>query len=91
MTYALYEHDRDKKFFKKHKHDKSLLLRITKMYHEILNNPYDGEFLELNSVKCPKCHRARVGNYRIIFYISEKNQKIEIIDIIPRKNDYKLF
>ena len=67
MTYALYEHDRVKKFFKKHKHDKSLLLRITKKYHEILNNPYDGEFLELNSVKCPKCHRARVGNYRIIF------------------------
>jgi len=91
MTYALYEHDRVKKFFKKHKNDKSLLLRIHKKYYEILDNPYDAEFMELTSVKCPKCHRARVGNYRIIFYISEKNQKIEIIDIIPRKNNYKLF
>ena len=45
MTYALYEHDRVKKFFKKHKKDKSLLLRITKKYHEILNNPYDVEFM----------------------------------------------
>ena len=91
MTYALYEHDRVKKFFKKHKNDKSLLLRIHKKYYEILNNPYDSEFIELTSVKCPKCHRARVGNYRIIFYISEKNQKIEIIDIIHRKNNYELF
>ena len=91
MTYVLYEHDRVKKFFKKHKNDKALLLRITKKYYDILNNPYNSEFIELTSVKCPKCHRARVGNYRIIFYISENNQKIEIIDIIPRKNDYKYF
>ena len=90
MTYSLYEHNRVKKFFKKHKRDKVLLLRITKKYCEILDNPYNAEFIELTSVKCPKCHRARVGNYRIIFYVSEKYQRIEIIDIIPRKNDYKL-
>ena len=40
MTYALYEHDRVKKFFKKHKNDKALLLRITKKYYDILDNPY---------------------------------------------------
>lgn len=91
MTYSLYEHNRVKKFFKKHKKDKALLLRITKKYCEILDNPYNSEFIELTSVKCPKCHRARFGNYRIIFYVSERYQKIEIIDIIPRKNDYKLF
>lgn len=56
MTYALYEHDRVKKFFRKHKNDKSLLLRISKKYHKILNNPYDAEFMELTSVKCSKCH-----------------------------------
>jgi mRNA-degrading endonuclease RelE of RelBE toxin-antitoxin system len=77
--------------FKKHKKDNKLLLRITKKYFEILDNPYKAEFIELTSAKCPKCHRARVGNYRIIFYVSERNQKIEIIDIIARKNDYKLF
>ena len=91
MTYELFEHDRVKKFFKKHQHDKSLLLRITKKYYEILDNPYHSEFIELTSIKCPKCHRARVGNYRIIFYVSEKNRQIEIIDIIPRKNNYKMF
>ena len=91
MTYNLFEHERVKKFFKKHKKDKTLLLRIMKKYHEILDNPYNAEFIELTSTKCPKCHRARVGNFRIIFYVSEKYQKIEIIDIIPRKNNYKLF
>ena len=91
MKYKLFEHDRAKKFFKKHKKDKALISRITKKYFEILDNPYKAEFIELSSVKCPKCHRARVGNYRIIFYVSERNQKIEIIDIIPRKNNYRLF
>ncbi len=91
MKYRLFEHDRVKKFFKKHKNDKTLLLRITKKYYEILNNPYSKEFIELNSVKCPKCHRARVGNYRIIFFVSEKRHQIEIIDIIHRKNNYDLF
>lgn len=91
MTYELFEHDRVKKFFKKHKKDKALLLMITKKYFEILNNPYHSEFIELNSVKCPKCHRTRVGNYRIIFYVSDNHHQIEIIDIIKRKTDYRLF
>ena len=91
MKYRLFEHKRVKKFFKKHKNDKELLLRILKKYNEILNDPYNVEFTELTSVKCPKCHRARVGNYRIVFYVSENTQKIEIIDIIPRKNNYRLF
>ncbi len=91
MTYKLFEHDRVKKFFKKHKKDKKLLLRITKKYYEILDTPYNAEFIELNSSKCPKCQRARVGSYRIIFYVSEKNKRIEIVDIIKRNNDYRLF
>ena len=77
MTYDLFEHDRVKKFFKKHRNDRLLLLRITKKYYEILDNPYNAEFIELASFKCPKCHRARVGNYRIIFYVSEKNHKLK--------------
>ena len=91
MKYELFEHERVKKFFKKHKNEKELLLRINKKYYEILKNPFNAEFIELNSAKCPKCHRARIGNYRIIFYVSQKNSRIEIIDIIPRKNNYKLF
>ena len=59
------------------------MLRINKKYIEILKNPYESEFIELTSNKCPKCQRARVGNYRIIFYVSESKKQIEIIDIIP--------
>lgn len=91
MTYKLFEHEKAKKFFKKNKNNKKLLLRINKEYIKILNNPFDSSFKELNSIKCPKCHRVRVGNFRIIFYISEEKEYIEIIDIIPRKNNYKLF
>lgn len=91
MTYTLFEHKQVKKFFKKHEHDKKLLLRINKKYIEILKNPYAPEFKELTSTKCPKCQRARVGNFRIIFYVSDSNQKIEIINIIPRKSNYRIF
>ena len=91
MTYKLFEHKKAKKFLKKHDKDKKLLLRITKKYMEILKNPYESEFIELTSKKCPKCQRARVGNYRIIFYVSESRKQIEIIDIIPQKNKYRLF
>ncbi len=91
MTYELFEHDKAKKFFKKHKNDTTLLLRINKEYMRILTNPFDSTYKELNSVKCPKCHRARVGNFRIIFYISETQKRIEIVNIIPRKDNYKLF
>ncbi len=91
MIYELYEHDKAKKFFKKHRKDKELLIRINKKYYEILKNPYDSSFKELNSTKCPKCQRARVGDYRIIFYVSQSLKQIEIVDIIPRKDNYKLF
>lgn len=91
MTYKLFEHDKAIKFFKKHKNNKKLLLRINKEYIKILENPFDSTYKELNSAKCPKCHRARVGNFRIIFYISEKQKQIEIINIVPRKDNYKLF
>lgn len=91
MTYKIFEHKKAKKFFKKNKKNKKLLLLINKKYMEILKNPFDSSYKELNSIKCPKCHRARVGNFRIIFYISEEKEYIEIIDIIPRKDNYKLF
>lgn len=91
MNYALFEHKKVKKFFKKHENDKKLLMRINKKYLEILNNPYESEFKELTSNKCPKCQRARVGDFRIIFYVHAGKNQIEIIDIIPRKNRYKLF
>ena len=81
MSYKLFEHERAAKFLYKHKNDKKLLLRINRKYMEILKNPHNPIFKELKSNKCPKCHRAKVGDYRIIFYVSERNKSIEIIDI----------
>ena len=80
-----------KNFSKNIKKDKKLLLRITKKYYEILDDSYNAEFIELSSAKCPKCQRAKVGSYRIIFYVSEINKRIEIVDIIKRKTDYRFF
>lgn len=91
MNYRILEHDKAIKFKKKHKNDKQLIFRIDKKYIEIIKNPHKSSFSEMKSEKCPKCRRARVGNYRVVYYISEKQKVIEIIDIIPRSNDYRLF
>ena len=91
MSYKILEHEKAIKFKRKHKNDKQLILRIDKKYIEIIRNPHSSALLELKSEKCPKCRRARVGNYRIVYFISEKQNVIEIIDIIPRRNDYRLF
>lgn len=91
MVYKIFEHDKAVKFKKKHKKDKQLILRIDKKYIEIIKNHYNSAFSEMKSDKCPKCHRARVGDYRIVYFISEKKNIIEIVDIIPRSNDYRLF
>ncbi len=68
-----------------------MIFRIEKKYIEIIKNPYKSSFNEIKSEKCPKCRRARVGDYRIVYFVSEKQKIIEIIDIIPRSNDYRLF
>lgn len=52
MNYKLFEHDKAKKFFKKHEKNKKLLLRINKEYKNILKNPFNSAYKELNSVKC---------------------------------------
>ena len=91
MVYELHELDRPKKFFRKHKNDKILLFRLTKKYHEILENPYRRDFIQLSSQSCPKCQRARVGDYRIVFYVHDDKKLVEIIDILPRSDDYQVY
>ena len=74
------------KFLKKKKKDKntfSLYNRLRSKIDEIWNNPYS--FDELTNQKPYK--KARVGDYRIIFLISDK--KICIVDINHRKKIYK--
>ena len=91
MKFKYYEHDNAKKFFKKHRRDSELLLRINKKYVDIINNPFKSEFSQLNSKYCSKCQRAVVGDYRIIFHVSRSKKIVEIIDIIPRREDYRKF
>lgn len=91
MKYKIFEHNRTKKFLKKHQYNKKLILEIYDTYQNIIENPYNSKYKELKSIKCPKCRRARVSKFRIIFYISEVHGRIEIIDIIPRKENYRLY
>ena len=75
MNYKILEHEKAQKFKRKHKKDKELTCRIDKKkYIEIIKNPYNPAFSELKSEKCSKCRRARIGNYRIVYYISEKKK-----------------
>ena len=89
MSYEIIELKRAKKFIKKHENDKSLIYRIHKKYIEISENPYKSDFNELRSDNCPKCQRAKIGNYRIVFYRSRDEKIIYIIDIFHRKNNYQ--
>ena len=89
MTYSIYEHKEATKFRKKHEKDKDLLKRILLKYNEIKENPHDSQFKQLKSSKCPQCKRTRVGNYRIIFFVSKKD--IEIVSIITRRDNYKKY
>lgn len=91
MITEIKELDRAKKFKKKHKRDKILINRIDNKYIEILENPKRSDFIDLKSNKCPKCQRARVGDYRIVFFINTAKNRIDIIDILHRNNDYRLY
>ena len=89
--YRVKELDKSKKFKQKHKKDKVLITRIEDKIVSILENPFRSEFIMLNSSKCPKCRRAQVGNYRIIFFVNTDIKRVDIIDIIHRSNDYRLY
>lgn len=58
---------------------------------EIKNNPYNVADIQLKSKKCPKCKRHRVGDHRIVYYVHTSTNIIEIVDLIPRKDDYKQY
>lgn len=91
MITEIKELDRAKKFKRKHKKDHILINRIDKKYIEILENPKRSDFIDLKSNKCPKCQRARVGDYRIVFFINTAKNRIDIVDILHRNNDYRLY
>lgn len=88
MRFELYEDKNAIKFIEKHKKDSNLITRINKEYKLICENPFNSKYKQLKSLKCPKCQRAKVGKYRIIFYVSKEHNAIQIVDIITRRDNY---
>ena len=70
------------------KRDKQTFLKVSKTINKLSENPYRNSSNILGG-KCPGCRRVHAGKYRIIYYIYEKESKIAILDIIPRKQNYR--
>lgn len=89
VNYELFEDKRAIKFMDKHSDDEKLVRRIYNKYRLLANDPYNEAESSFKSIKCPKCKKTRVGEYRIIYFINESTREVEIIDIGPRRTIYK--
>ena len=89
VNYELFEDKRAIKFMDKHSDDEKLVRRIYNKYRLLANDPYNEAESSFKSIKCPKCKKTRVGDYRIIYFINESTREVEIIDIGPRRTIYK--
>ena len=70
------------------KKNKTIYEQLIKGIAQIEENPYNSANKQLESIRCPKCKRHKVGKYRIVYYIHTKSNIIEIQNVIPRKSDY---
>lgn len=70
------------------KKNKTIYEQLIKGITQIEENPYNSANKQLESIRCPKCKRHKVGKYRIVYYIHTKSNIIEIQNVIPRKLDY---
>ena len=89
VNYELFEDKRAIKFMDKHSDDEKLVRRIYNKYRLLANDSYNEAESSFKSIKCPKCKKTRVGDYRIIYFINESTREVEIIDIGPRRTIYK--
>lgn len=84
-----YELEYTKSFFKKLKKlDKTVLNNVLKALENILDNPYQGSLLIHPKERLWKW---RVGDYRVIYKIVEKEKKVVLILVAHRKKVYKRF
>ena len=71
--------------------DQKLKTRIITGIKNLENGPYSSRsganIKKLVSQRDPPLYRLRIGDYRIIYFVIEKN--VKITDIIPRKKGYK--
>ena len=70
VNYELFEDKRAIKFMDKHSDDEKLVRRIYNKYRLLANDPYNEAESSFKSIKCPKCKKTRVGEYRIIYFKS---------------------
>ena len=68
--------------------DKITFLKVSKTIKNLSKNPYR-KSTNIVGRKCPGCRRVHAGKYRIIYYVYEKESKVAILDIIPRKQNYR--
>ncbi|KZX10610.1 type II toxin-antitoxin system RelE family toxin [Methanobrevibacter filiformis] len=71
------------KLSKKNKKDVNIIL---KGIEDLINNPYNSDFLKDSQ---DKERKIRKGNYRILFLIFEDEKQVEILKIGKRSNIYK--
>lgn len=77
-----------KNLYKYKKKNKKTYEQLVKGIEKIEQNPFKSANKQLESIKCPKCKRHQVGNYRIVYYIHTKSDIIKIQNVIHRKSDY---
>ena len=88
MSYRVFKDKRVEKYLDNHSDNTELIERIEKRILDLSKDPYFYAD-SFKSKKCPNCKKTRVGNYRIIYYISKRAKLVELIDIGPRKKVYK--
>ncbi|MDO5824884.1 MAG: hypothetical protein BZ137_06105 [Methanosphaera sp. rholeuAM130] len=89
MSYEIVEDKKAIRFMDKIDDDEELSNRIKKQYKKLSENPYKYAEESFYSNKCHKCKKTRVGDYRIIYYVNESLNIVQIIDIDHRKKIYK--
>ena len=77
-----------KKLNKFKKKNKNVYKQLKNGINKIEKNPYKSSNKQLESIKCPKCKRHKVGNYRIVYFVHMDSNIIEIQNIVNRKSDY---
>ena len=87
--YRVFQDDLVNEFLNKHSKDKILIERIKEKIIRISFNPYREADKSFLSSKCPKCKKARVGDYRIIYFIYDSLNEVQILDIGHRSRIYK--
>ena len=89
VPYSIFQETLVDDFLDKHSNNAVLIDRIAYKFVRISRNPYREAEKAFISSKCPKCKRARVGDYRIIYMIYESSKEVHILDIDKRARIYK--